>query len=316
MERSHVPATKEKEPRDRSASVGGGEARRSLLEGLPVTERQLRLNGITTSVLEGGEGPPVVLLHGPGEYAAKWFRVIPDLAASHRIIAPDLPGHGASGGFDRASGLGLVLGWLDDLVECTCPEPPALVGHVLGGALAARFAAERGDRIRRLVLVDSLGLAPFRPAPEFGQALTGFLANPSADSHDRLWTRCAFDLDALRGRLGERWDWIKAYNLDRARDPEIRSAQQVLLERFGMTAIPEKDLAGIPVPTALIWGRHDMATRLTVAEAAAARYGWPIHVIENAADDPVLEQPEAFLNALQITLQDSLPPSPEEESRS
>jgi pimeloyl-ACP methyl ester carboxylesterase len=47
-------------------------------------------------VLKGGDGPPVVLLHGPGEFTAKWMPVIPDLLATHRVVAPDAPheGHG------------------------------------------------------------------------------------------------------------------------------------------------------------------------------------------------------------------------------
>ena len=62
----------------------------------------------------------------------------------------------------------------------------------------------------------------------------------------------------------------------------------------------------IAVPTTLIWGRHDLATRLSIAEAASARYGWPLHVIENAADDPPIEQPEAFVRALRAALGSSL----------
>ena len=54
------------------------------------------LAGVSTAVLEGGDGPPLVLLHGPGANAAHWMRVIPDLVATHRVIAPDLPGHGSS----------------------------------------------------------------------------------------------------------------------------------------------------------------------------------------------------------------------------
>ena len=71
---------------------------------MPVTERRIELEGIPTAVLEGGAGPPVVLLHGPGEFAAKWFAVIPELVATHRVIAPDLPGHGASGGGGAVDG--------------------------------------------------------------------------------------------------------------------------------------------------------------------------------------------------------------------
>jgi pimeloyl-ACP methyl ester carboxylesterase len=80
---------------------GGGSAdhntRERLLAELPVTERRIQLAGISSAVLEGGDGPPVILLHGPGESAALWGRAIPDLVTTHRVVAPDLPGHGATG---------------------------------------------------------------------------------------------------------------------------------------------------------------------------------------------------------------------------
>ena len=279
--------------RERSRTTAGGTARHGATAGIA---------GVSTAVLEGGDGPPVVLLHGPGEYAAKWLRVIPDLVATHRVVAPDLPGHGTSEVIDGPVDVDRVLAWLGDLIECTCPTPPALVGQILGGAIAARFASDRGDRLSRLVLVDALGLAAFQPAPEFGLALTEFIAEPTEETHDRLWRRCAFDLDAMRERMGERWEWIKAYNLDRARTPSLQATQHSLMEQFGMPAIPPAELARIAVPTTLIWGRHDLATPLSVAEAASARYGWPLHVIEDAADDPPMEQPEAFLEALRAAL--------------
>lgn len=55
------------------------ELRDRLLAGVPVTEHRLELAGIPTAVLEGGEGPPVVLLHGPGESVVKWKWVLPRL---------------------------------------------------------------------------------------------------------------------------------------------------------------------------------------------------------------------------------------------
>ncbi len=94
--------------------------------------------------------------------------VIPNLVTTHRVIAPDLPGHGASEVVDGPIDVDRILAWLDDLIECTCPTPPTLVGQILGGAIAARFASNRGERLSRLVLVDALGLAAFQPAPEFG----------------------------------------------------------------------------------------------------------------------------------------------------
>ncbi|MBA3473655.1 MAG: alpha/beta hydrolase [Rubrobacter sp.] len=281
----------------------GDDARERLLTGIPVTERRLQLAGISTAVLEGGDGPPVVLLHGPGGYAAHWMRVIPDLVSTHRVIAPDLPGQGASEVADGQLDADRVFAWLGELIERTCASPPALVGFTLGGAIAARFAIDRGDRVSRLVLVDAFGLSEFQPAPEFGLALNDYLAEPSERTHEGLWRRCMFDLDGLRDRMGERWEPYKTYNLDRARTPSVQAALGIHMGQFGIPAIPSPDLARIAVPTTLVWGRHDLATRLQIAEAASARYGWPLHVIEDCADEPPIEQPEAFLGALRAALE-------------
>jgi pimeloyl-ACP methyl ester carboxylesterase len=275
-----------------------------LLSRIPLTERRLDLAGVQTAVLEGGGGPPVVLLHGPGEYAAKWIRVLPELAKSHRVVAPDIPGHGNSvvpGPIE----VDRVLDWLRALIEQTCPTPPAVVGQILGGAIAARFASRDVDRLSRLVLVDAFGLGPFRPTPEFGRALTNFVTGPNEETHDGLWRYCAYDLNRLRELMGKSWDLIKAYNLDRARTLDLHETQQSLMEQFGMPAIPPAELERIAVPTALIWGRHDLATPLSVAEAASRRYGWPLRVIENAADDPPIEQPKVFLEALDAVFEHS-----------
>ena len=276
--------------------------RRQLLAALPVKERRLELAGISTVVLEGGEGPPVVLLHGPMAYAAHWMGVIPGLAQDHTVIVPDLPGHGASETGDGALNGPRVLAWLGALIERTCPTRPVLVGQLLGGAIVLRFAIERGQLLERLVLVDTFGLAPFQPAPQFGQALMQFQAKPSASTHDSLWRHCAFDLDRLRSRMGERWRAFAAYNLERARTPSAQAAVRDLMQTFGIAPIAPDELARIEVPTSLVWGRHDLATPLAVAEVASKRYRWPLHVIENANDDPPVEQPEAVLQALGLSI--------------
>jgi putative flavoprotein involved in K+ transport len=273
-------------------------ARECLLEGLPVRECRRVLAGIPSTVLEGGDGPPVVLLHGPGAYAAHWFRVIPALVAEHRVIAPDLPGHGStelgSGSLDARR----VLAWLEALIAQTCEQPPALVGELVGGAIAARFAALQPDRLSHLVLVDSFGIQPFQPTREFARALGEFGAEPSAETHQRLWGLCAHDLARLRQQLGPVWEHFEAYNIERARATTTQSALRMLMTEFALPALPPEQLAELTVPTSLIWGRHDLATPLATAEAASARHGWPLHVIEEANDAPGLEQPRAFVRVL------------------
>jgi pimeloyl-ACP methyl ester carboxylesterase len=285
---------------ENKAPGGEEDARERLLDGIPVTERRFHLAGVSTSVLEGGAGDPLLLLHGPGGYGAMWQQVIPDLTTTHRVIAPDLPGHGTSTVADGPLDAGRVISWLGELIEQRCPTPPILVGQLVGGAIAARFAADHGDRVDRLVLVVPLGLAPFQPSPAFGAALTGFLAQPSADTHDDLWKHCVFDLEALQRQPAARWESMKAYNLDRARTAS--AALQVLMEQFGIPAIPEAVLARVVAPTSLIWGRHDSIVPLSVAEAASTRHRWPLLVIENAGNEPAIEAPDAFLRALRTAL--------------
>lgn len=280
----------------------GEEARRKLLATMPVTERRLPLAGISTSILEGGDGPPVILLHGPSGYAAHWMRVIPKFMETNRVIAPDLPGHGASDVLEGQLDADRVLTWLGALIEQTCASPPALVGQLVSGAIAARFAIDHSGRISRLILVDTFGLTPFQPAPEFGLALQQFMTEPTAQTHTDLWRHCAFDLDTLNRSMGELWDPFETYNLDRARAPSVQAALSSLMKDFGMTAIPPGDLARITTPTSLIWGRSDRATPISFAQDASARFGWPLEVIERCADDPPMEQPDALLRALRSAL--------------
>src|SRR5215204_517525 len=166
-------------PTQRSA---GEDPRARLLSGLAVTERRLQLAGVSTAVLEGGDGPPIVLL--AGEFAAVWMRVIPDLVTTHHVIAPDLPGLGASEAPDGPLDADAALAWLDELIDQMCAIPPVLVGKGAGGALAARFTIDHGDRVDRLVLVDTYGLDRLRPPPG--------MASPSSGScYDRASVGCS-----------------------------------------------------------------------------------------------------------------------------
>lgn len=94
-----------------------------------------------------------------------------------------------------------------------------------------------------------------------------------------------------------------AYALDRACSSGQKAAPRSLISRRGLRAIPQAEWARIAVPTTLIWVRHDRQVRLGVAQAASALHRWPLHVIEDAADDPAHEQPEeAFLRGLNAAL--------------
>jgi pimeloyl-ACP methyl ester carboxylesterase len=285
---------------------GRAPARRGLrdemLHGIPVSDRRLDLAGIPTAVLEGGHGAPMVLLHSSGEFAGLWRRAIPELVRTHRVIAPDLPGHGASGVPDGALGVDRTVAWLGALIDRTCAAPPVLVGRGLGGAIAARYAVTHSDRLDRLVLVGAFGLAPFEPAPSFAVALDHFMAQPTPHTRDALFEQCFVDLHHLRREMGRRWEPIAGYALERVSTSTVRASAAALMRYFGLSAIPEEELDRIAVQTSLIWGRNDLSVDVGVGEAGSGRHGWPLYIVDDAADDPPLERPSAFLTALAAAL--------------
>lgn len=276
----------------------GESARRQLLAGLDVTEKTVELAGIPTAILEAGDGPPLVLLHGPGEFKERWIRVIPGLSRTHRLIAPDFPGHGRSGTHVDGLDAGRVFAWLDALIEQRGQDQPVVVGHVLGGSVAARYAAARPGRLDRLVLVDSLGLAKFRPSPRFALGLISFMVRPGARSHQRFMGQCLASADTVEQAMGDKWAALREYSIDRAKDPGVKTAMKTMMSELGVPPIPVADLESISTPTELVWGRDDRANRLRIAEAASTRFGWPLHIIDGAADDPPMERPERFVAAL------------------
>jgi pimeloyl-ACP methyl ester carboxylesterase len=225
------------------------------------------------------------------------------MVGSNRIVVPDLPGHGESYPGEIELDEPRVTRWLLELIESTCTEPPTLVGHILGGGIALRFAARHEERLRRVVLVDSLGLAPFRPSLRFALGLLGFLIRPSEGSYHRFMAQCEYDRDALAEDMGEDWRVIRDYALELARDPVAKAAMRSLMSGVGVPRIPDETLADLDVPVALIWGRHDRALPLSIAESASERHGWPLHVIGGTADDAPLERPEAFVRALRLSLE-------------
>jgi pimeloyl-ACP methyl ester carboxylesterase len=78
----------------------------------------------------------------------------------------------------------------------------------------------------------------------------------------------------------------------------LRQANRHLLRELGLRQIPAEEFARIDVPTTLIWGREDRVMPLPTAQAASARYGWPLDVIDDAGHFVGDDQPEAFLRAL------------------
>ena len=227
-----------------------------MLEGLPVTERRLRLPGSSTVVLEGGDGPPLVLLHGGIEsggaiLGAGDARGSPE---RHRVVVPDVPGLGESEP--------VADGWTPDDVRgvvpalCsgkTCEDRPALVGHSLGGALSARLRRTVSRRVAQPARRSTAGTGR-RPLPDTTSAWRSgpcmFDLRPS-EKNTRAASnyRAFFDFDARSERDG---GWLEAVERStrasgrRCRD--VKRTMRRLIKRGNRSRSRMAELRRIDVP--------------------------------------------------------------------
>jgi 2-hydroxymuconate-semialdehyde hydrolase len=287
--------------RNTASDVAGSPARRRLLAGLPVKERRLDLAGVSTAVLEAGDGPPVVLLHGGIECGGVyWAPVITRLAQRHRLVIPDVPGLGESEPVTRLDPAAFG-GWLAALLRLTGADLPALVAHSLLGSLAARFAAQHGGLLRQLVVYGAPGIGPYRmPLGLMAAAILSDL-RPSERNTARFERWVFHDLDQTRQLDPEWFAAFNGYMLSRAAVPHVKRTMRHLIQ-IGTQQVPEANLRRIDTPTSLLWGRHDRMVPLRLAETAGARLAWPLHVVEASGHAPHIEQPDAFVRALQAAL--------------
>jgi pimeloyl-ACP methyl ester carboxylesterase len=278
-------------------SFSGGDARARMLAGLSLGERRLPVAGVSTVVLEGGRGTPLILLHGGIECGgAVWAPVAQALADTHHVVVPDLPGLGESEPVERVDAA--FADWLRALIGLTCEKPPALVAHSLAGGLAARFAARHGDLLRKLVIYAAPGIGPYRIPLGLRVVAMRFGLRPTERNAERFDRFAFFDFDEARRRDPGWFEAFSAYTRQRAVVPQVKRTMGRLL-KAGAKQAPDSDLRSIEVPTTLIWGRQDRFVPLVLAEAASSRLAWPLQSIEHAGHVPHIERPDAFLHALE-----------------
>ena len=218
---------------------------------LPVPDRRRQCAAVTTPVLEGARHAARAAAR-PGGDALHWRRVLPMLPETHRVVAPDLPGQGATRGreLDGAEWLRGPMRSSNRRARRDRRSP-----DTLGGAVAARFAAEHGSA-GRLVLVDTLGLAPFAPRPRSGRRCTPSRSRRSS-THDLR--RVARMISTPGDAIGAPWSSRRRTRRAARRAARVRGLA-ALMEPFALRPMPPEELARIAAPTALVWGRHDLAT--------------------------------------------------------
>jgi pimeloyl-ACP methyl ester carboxylesterase len=124
----------------------------------------ISVDDMTVAYEDTGAGPPVLLLHGWPTSSSMWRGIAPRLADEHRVVAPDLPGFGASSKpLDRTYSFKLFERTLDALVDELGLDDVGLVGHDIGGPVGAHWALTRPGRVSRLALLNTLLYPEFSP---------------------------------------------------------------------------------------------------------------------------------------------------------
>src|SRR5882757_4653536 len=119
----------------------------------------------------GGEGPPLLLIHGYG--GAAWnFSELAPLLPGRRLLIPDLPGHAASTPLPAGP---TMAAYADAVAACLPAQPVDVFGHSMGGAVALRLAERRPDLVRRIVLAAAAGITSSTRLSEVTITLVGIV---------------------------------------------------------------------------------------------------------------------------------------------
>lgn len=250
-----------------------------------------------------GEGPAVVLLHGMFATADCWEPTAADLSRDHRVIVPDLPGHGRSTTGAQPYSLSFYVQWLHDLLDELGVEQAVLVGNSMGGAISLAYARAHPERVSALVLANPLGMSTAIPWDSgwrllvrgrhmVAAALTGHI-KPHVFRYLEGWL-----VRQPWGRFADVLERMTALNFKQGLVSVLAGVRLLLVDflpqgrriRFAQTPTP--------APALVVWGAHDGLLPARHATEARERFPTDRYVIfANSAHMPMLDEPEAF-NAL------------------
>lgn len=262
--------------------------------------RWVRIGDRSVNLVDIGEGPALIFLHGLSGSWQNWLETIPYFAREHRVIALDLPGFGQSEMPAEPISVRGYARMLEQLYDTLGIDTATIVGTSMGGFVAADFAIRYPQRVQRLVLVAAAGLSMDHMLNERNQGLRARIENVLFFSTTWLASR---NRAVVRSPLVRRLMLllVTAYPA-RLPVPLIRE-QLHGAERPGFNAAlkamvryPIRDRLGeIGCPTLIVWGELDRLVPLR----DAAEFEWLIPdarkiVYEDTGHMVMLERPERF----------------------
>ena len=246
--------------------------------------------------------PFLVLVHGDGETARDWRWVAPALAeAGYRVIAPSLPGHGASAPA-RSYEMEDLAWWLNRFLDALGITRATVGGNSIGGLISIHLALRQPGLVQRLLLIDSSGLGrvvnPVLAAetmPGAGEAAIGMTLLPGGPQVRALAR--AGNLFAQPWRVPAGW-WFD--QLRWGASPVLLDAsvacKRAIMNGTGQHHVLLDRLTDIGVPTLVLWGLLDKVVPVLHGRSAARRLpDGHLEVLPSCGHVPHVESPKAFL---------------------
>jgi pimeloyl-ACP methyl ester carboxylesterase len=263
-------------------------------------ERSLNHAESSIRYLAGGSGPPILLVHGLGGTAANWRLVAPALAARHRVLVPDLPGHGGSPPLVGASSLDPFAESLLALAAAEDAAPAPWVGHSLGGLVALRAAALQPEAVTGLVLAAAAGISSASRMGRVTITLIG-VAEPGKFlgrrrrrvARSRLGRTLAFGWWGVADPAALDPEMAEAFLVGPTRHTDTLTAGKALV-----VSDPRRDLHRVTCPVLCLWGTNDNWVPLADGIEYARRLRAPLRTIADCGHLLIGERPDAVVRAI------------------
>lgn len=269
-------------------------------------ERFADVRGVRMRYFVGGEGPPLILVHGLGGAASNWTELAPLLVRTHRLLVPELPGHGGSTPLPGVSGLEPFADRVASVAEREGMLPAPVVGHSLGGMVVLRLALRRPDAVQALVLASGAGLSI---GSVWGrQLLSIFTAvRPgriaaryrSLVRRSALLRRLVFGFVSVADPVGLTDEAIEGFLAGQLLHTDVDSAWQALRRDDS-----RQELEGIACPVLVLWGADDVQLPLRDAFEYTRRLHARLRVIPGCGHLLIGERPEPCADAIETFLRD------------
>lgn len=248
----------------------------------------------------GGEGEPLLLLHGLAGSSWNWVELLPDLLKRYRVLAVDLPGHADSGRLPRGASTADFAAVAAAVLEAEAPAPALVAGHSFGGLVALRLAQSRPELVRGLLLVSPAGIGTTtRSARRVVLLSTTIRPGRWVAPFRHRWSEHVW----YRRVLFRPFFVSDAVALSPRATRALLDAQRRHLDtRTAGRAMgaddPRRELAEVACPAVVLWGARDPQLPLEDAFEYTRRLGAKLRLVADCGHLVIVERPGACLDAL------------------